>query len=326
MDLRYFVVFFIGLMMIFISHNAVADSSQIPWKITIKKNGTNANDTIFWPNEIQARQGDSIMWINNDTTAHTVTSGMPDHMNYSGKIFDSGILDPGKQYTFDIPQGVWSAYYYFCKIHPWMTGKIDVEDAYLGKSSEFIIMTDKTAYSINDNMQISGTVNGTYQHMPLAIQIFDDQRNMVFSDSTIPHLDRTYVYDLKVANSIFKKPGNFKIKGYYGFPATVTDANFLVNQNVPSGSNSPEIPHWVKNNAKWWSQNQISDGDFIKGIQFLVTTGDLKTAMSTSQSPQSDTIPAWIRSSAGWWSDGKISDNEFLSGIQYLIDHGIINV
>jgi len=31
-----------------------------------------------------------------------------------------------------------------------------------------------------------------------------------------------------------------------------------------------EIPTWVKNNADWWSKDQIEDSDFVSGIQFLI--------------------------------------------------------
>ena len=30
------------------------------------------------------------------------------------------------------------------------------------------------------------------------------------------------------------------------------------------------IPYWVKNNAKWWSEDKISDNDFIAGIEYLL--------------------------------------------------------
>jgi len=85
------------------------------------------------------------------------------------------------------------------------------------------------------------------------------------------------------------------------------------------------IPSWIKNNAKWWSQGQISDTDFVKGIQYLVETGIMtipETKSSISQSSQQ--IPTWIKNNAGWWADNKISDIDFVSGIQYLINNGII--
>ena len=37
------------------------------------------------------------------------------------------------------------------------------------------------------------------------------------------------------------------------------------------------IPQWVKNNACWWSQGQISDADFAAGIEYLVRAGIIVT-------------------------------------------------
>ena len=37
-----------------------------------------------------------------------------------------------------------------------------------------------------------------------------------------------------------------------------------------------EIPEWVRNNAKWWSENTIGDTEFLSGIQFLVNKGVIK--------------------------------------------------
>ena len=32
------------------------------------------------------------------------------------------------------------------------------------------------------------------------------------------------------------------------------------------------IPSWIKNNAGWWADDNISDSDFLQGIKFLVET------------------------------------------------------
>ena len=31
-----------------------------------------------------------------------------------------------------------------------------------------------------------------------------------------------------------------------------------------------QIPKWIKVNADWWSTNQISDSEFLEGIDFLL--------------------------------------------------------
>ncbi len=38
-------------------------------------------------------------------------------------------------------------------------------------------------------------------------------------------------------------------------------------------TSGPIIPEWIKNNAGWWSENKISDNDFVQGIQYLIKTG-----------------------------------------------------
>ena len=88
-----------------------------------------------------------------------------------------------------------------------------------------------------------------------------------------------------------------------------------------------EIPSWIKNNARWWADNQIDDTSFVQGIQFLIKENIMKIP-STSQGTGSGSneIPDWIRNNAGWWADGQITDNDFVQGIQYLIKEGIMRI
>jgi len=87
-----------------------------------------------------------------------------------------------------------------------------------------------------------------------------------------------------------------------------------------------KIPYWVKNNAGWWSEDKISDTDFITGIEYLIKNKIISISSQTNKENLSDVIPPWIKNNAGWWSAGKISDEDFLSGIKYLIENGIIKV
>lgn len=103
----------------------------------------------------------------------------------------------------------------------------------------------------------------------------------------------------------------------------------LVNSTLPcSKCQKPWIliPSWVKNNAKWWSQGQVSDDEFVKAIQYLIQQAIMTIPQTQSSSNSSQTMPSWIKTNAGWWADGQISDAEFVKGIQYLISDGIINV
>jgi len=53
------------------------------------------------------------------------------------------------------------------------------------------------------------------------------------------------------------------------------------------------IPEWVKNNAKWWSEGQIGESDYISSLQYLINQGIIRintpitevVAASTSLTP-----------------------------------------
>ena len=89
-----------------------------------------------------------------------------------------------------------------------------------------------------------------------------------------------------------------------------------------------KIPLWIKNNAVWWTQDKISDTDFIQGIEYLVQKKIINPVISdtvqTTNTENADIIPNWVRNNAKWWSAGLISDEEFLSAIGYLIENGLI--
>ena len=96
---------------------------------------------------------------------------------------------------------------------------------------------------------------------------------------------------------------------------------------VNSFGQASEIPDWIRDNAGWWSLSQISDQDFVKGIEYLADKGIIKIPSNTTIGSDSDeSIPSWLKNNAGWWSEGLLSDNEFIKGMQYLADKGIIHV
>lgn len=75
------------------------------------------------PQEITVSVGTTVVWSNDDTAAHTVTSGNPSS-GPSG-AFDSDILAAGK--TFEHKFDSAGTTEYFCQVHPWMTGKVTVQ-------------------------------------------------------------------------------------------------------------------------------------------------------------------------------------------------------
>ena len=46
--------------------------------------------------------------------------------------------------------------------------------------------------------------------------------------------------------------------------------------NIIPNTEPTSIPSWIKNNAGWWSKGAISDDEFVRGIQYLISVGIIK--------------------------------------------------
>lgn len=90
-----------------------------------------------------------------------------------------------------------------------------------------------------------------------------------------------------------------------------------------------DIPNWVKKNAMWWSDGQINDPDFAKGIEYLVQENIISvptTEETVDEEANITSIPMWVRNNAAWWSEGHLTDVEFANGINFLMASGLIKV
>jgi len=86
------------------------------------------------------------------------------------------------------------------------------------------------------------------------------------------------------------------------------------------------IPAWIRNNALWWSEDQIDDDTFLKGIEYLIKNQIIIIPPTQQETSNSDKIPAWIKNNAGWWAADQIDDKTFVQGIQFLIKEGILQI
>ena len=76
----------------------------------------------FLPSEVTIGVGETVTWVNDSTTIHTVTSGNPDD-GFDG-IFDSGIIMGEDTFSHTFTEA--GQYEYFCSIHPWMQSTVMV--------------------------------------------------------------------------------------------------------------------------------------------------------------------------------------------------------
>ena len=106
--------------------NGEADISDTAFVSMPSGSGTPAcaqTNKCFIPFNAEIISGGTVTWSNDDVAVHTVTSGIvsegPDD------IFDSGIISPGSTFEHTFEDS--GTYDYFCIVHPWMIGTVQVQ-------------------------------------------------------------------------------------------------------------------------------------------------------------------------------------------------------
>ena len=92
--------------------------------------GCEADNWCYLPADLHVHVGDTVTWVNSDTLPHTVTSVNPTGAEKpttadEDGLFDSGFMSGGDEWshTFDAE----GEYYYYCQLHPWMEGSVNVQ-------------------------------------------------------------------------------------------------------------------------------------------------------------------------------------------------------
>jgi len=92
----------------------VAEGSGVP--------GCDETNECFIPYEVSIAVGGEVIWNNVDSAAHTVTSGNPS--DEPDGVFDSSLFMAGTTFSHTFDEA--GTYEYFCMVHPWMKGIIQV--------------------------------------------------------------------------------------------------------------------------------------------------------------------------------------------------------
>jgi plastocyanin len=101
---------------------AIGASANTPANITIVSGAYNPGAKLFYsPENLTVTVGTTVTWVNDDPVTHTITSTT---VPSGAKSFTSGFLAYQNKfsYTFTVP----GVYYYYCTIHPFMTGTVTV--------------------------------------------------------------------------------------------------------------------------------------------------------------------------------------------------------
>lgn len=161
---------------------------------------------------------------------------------------------------------------------------------------------------------LSGKVNNYKQGTTIDI-------NLIGPDSSSEKFSvfATQKGEYKVVFTLYHNSlsGNYKVSvNYHG--SHIGDELFQVSKYL--------VPEWIKNNAMRWSSDQISDSEFIRGIEHLVEENIIVIPDSVKSQSTGQNVPFWIKNTAEWWSQDIVSDDEFVAALEFLVKNGIIRL
>jgi len=199
--------------------------------------GCEDTDECFIPSTITVDVGATVTWSNDDTAAHTVTSGSaadgPDG-NFDSSLFMAGT-------TFEATFDTAGTYPYFCMVHPWMVGTVIVGEAmaeevmeeammtgvYLGLDIDPMLPFDNTA---NDMVTLSFTArsdelmgSGAIDHL--------DYKVMISKDGSEVWSEQFHEHDGNLEIQFTPSEGSFSTTGGEEVGSTETKA-FMVQGPV----------------------------------------------------------------------------------------------
>lgn len=174
---------------------------------------------LFSPAELPISLGDSVIWVNQDSDIHEIVSGVPNHPDYSGEYFSTGELSIGDEFTEVFDDNSFAAYYYFCKIHPWYTGKIFFQDREGIYNSTLDI-----SYTISESetLHVTGLVESDVAKTAYEVLIYDDENNLVFQKLDLFKPDASFDVFVDIPTTL--NPDEiYLLKLVYGVPSESTE-------------------------------------------------------------------------------------------------------
>lgn len=246
----------------------------------------------YKPSPITINVNDTVKWVNNDTESHTVTSGVGGGIasaatNAKGKpngLFDSGLFKPGSSWSLKFNKS--GTYNYFCTIHPWMEGIVNVKDTNtastippyavnqngnkIGKFPLYNLTTDKkyeiglswSPPSIRTNEPVSFIIDSFKLPQNTPLHLWPYNFILIQNGKEIYRTNGHTEMGSSAEKYTFNSPGNLSIKIESGQdPHSFIEYNTLVYKNPNSSSNST-------NNAQNTS-NHSSPFGFINSLTLV---------------------------------------------------------
>ena len=136
----------------------------------------------FIPSQASVSAGSQITFVNNDSAAHTSTSGIPSSGSNLGSVWDSSLMMSGSSFSVTLTNP--GTYPYFCMVHPWMTGTIyvgtGIPDA-PQPDAELSLSLNKNEFDLDELITVGASISEISGTADVTIDVTDPNGNPVIT-------------------------------------------------------------------------------------------------------------------------------------------------
>ena len=236
------------------------------------------DDTCLSPSTIYINPGDNIVLEDHSVGAKYFVMGSPQSGpkdQFFGKFDESGV------------------YYFYDMTHPWLVGKIvvGIKNAPQQNYDESKAKLEKIQQEMKQQQEANDLLTAKTYIVELTGKIqdlFDVISNLEFQieqlkidNGNLKNQQKHSTNDESKVIASFVDPKKDP-QSYIDRYNTEPEYKIWFDSNYPDysiyeavGKHEP-VPEWIKNNARWWAEGKITEDEFVKGIEYLVTKGTIK--------------------------------------------------
>ncbi|MFB5597455.1 MAG: PEFG-CTERM sorting domain-containing protein [Nitrosopumilaceae archaeon] len=159
--------------------------------------GCEETNECYVPAEVSIDVGGEVTWSNDDSAAHTVTSGTPEEG--PDGFFDSSLFMAGTTFSVKFDDFAAGDYPYFCMVHPWMQGTVTVEaeGAEMEEEEEMMEPTgeESAEYALSDGTEIEIFASAPTAGETMEITVVFDEKEHANYDLMVTQNGETVLDD-----------------------------------------------------------------------------------------------------------------------------------
>ncbi|HET6458724.1 MAG TPA: PEFG-CTERM sorting domain-containing protein [Nitrosopumilaceae archaeon] len=147
-------------------------------------------------------------------------------------------------------------------------------------SPNITVTTDKSSYTINDSIVISGVVKAVVPRTPVTIQIFNADKNVVYINQIDVSQDGTYSNaNIKAEGKLWVSSGTYTVKVQYG-PTVTTQTTFTFASSITPVSNYFIVKD--PSSQQTFSVNYTISGGTVKDMTIDTQSISLITSLNST--------------------------------------------